>query len=183
MPGFSQSDNQQTSNYGRTIGGTSTRTNLTHGSVVVFEAVDEPGLKVIKRVLGLPGDTVWMTSGSLHRNGRRLEEPFIIHSDQTRSEDPEQRGHMRSWQVAHTVALDTVSYAPDLQDWGPLVVPPDSFFALGDNRDASYDSRYYGFIPMSRVLGKPRVIYLSLEIDTSGSITGLRWARIGGRVR
>ena len=75
------------------------------------------------------------------------------------------------------------AYAPDLQDWGPLVVPPDSFFALGDNRDASYDSRYYGFIPMSRVLGKPRVIYLSLEKDTSGSVTGLRWARIGARVR
>jgi signal peptidase I len=159
------------------------RTNLMHGSVVVFESVEEPGLKVIKRVLGLPGDTVWMTSGSLHRNGRLLEEPFIIHSNRTRSEDAEQRGRMRSWQVAHTVALDTVPYAPDLQDWGPLVVPPDSLFALGDNRDASYDSRYYGFIPMSHVLGKPRVIYLSLEEDTSGAVTGLRWARIGARVR
>jgi signal peptidase I len=159
------------------------RTNLAHGSVVVFESVEEPGLKVIKRVLGLPGDTLWMASGSLHRNGRRLAEPFVIRSDKTRSENAEQRGRMRSWQVAHTVALDTVSYEPDLQDWGPLLVPPDSFLALGDNRDASYDSRYYGFIPLSRVLGQPRVIYLSLEKDTSGSVTGLRWARIGARVR
>jgi len=159
------------------------RATLTHGSIVVFESVDEPGLKVIKRVLGLPGDTVSMSAGSLHRNGQRLEEPFVIHSDKTRSEDAEQRGRMRSWQVAHTVALDTTSYAPDLQAWGPLVVPRDSFFALGDNRDASYDSRYYGFIPMSHVLGRPRVIYFSLEKDTAGSITGLRWARIGARVK
>jgi signal peptidase I len=159
------------------------RTNLAHGSVVIFESVEEPGLKVIKRVLGLPGDTLWMISGSLHRNGRRLAEPFIIHIDKTRSEDAVQRRHMRSWQVAHTVALDTALYAPDLQDWGPVVVPPDSFFALGDNRDASYDSRYYGFVPMTRVLGQPRVIYLSLEKDRSGSVIGVRWARIGARVR
>ncbi|HSE47525.1 MAG TPA: signal peptidase I [Gemmatimonadales bacterium] len=159
------------------------RTNLTHESVVVFESVDEPGLKVIKRVLGLPGDTLSMSSGALHRNGRPLEEPYVVHLEKARTEDAEQRGRMRSWQVAHTVALDTAAYAPDLQDWGPLVVPADSLFALGDNRDASYDSRYYGFIPMSHVLGQPRVIYLSLEQDTSGSHTGLRWARIGARVR
>jgi signal peptidase I len=159
------------------------RTNLEHGSVVVFDSVDEPGLKVIKRVVGLPGDTLMMSSGNLHRDGRALDEPYIIHLDQTRTEDLEQRNRMRSWQVAHTVAADTTSYAPDVQDWGPLVVPPDSFFALGDNRDASYDSRYYGFIPANRVIGRPRIIYFSLAKDSSGSITGVRWARIGARVR
>jgi signal peptidase I len=159
------------------------RRALAHGNVVVFESVDEPGLKVIKRILGLPGDTLMMSSGILHRNGRVLEEPFIIHLDEDRTEDAEQRGRMRSWQVAHTVALDTTSYAPDLQAWGPLVVPPDSFFTLGDNRDASYDSRYYGFIPMSRVIGQPRLIYFSIAKDTSGSATGVRLARIGKRVR
>jgi signal peptidase I len=159
------------------------RRALAHGNVVVFESVDEPGLKVIKRILGLPGDTLMMSSGILHRNGRVLEEPFIIHLDEDRTEDAEQRGRMRSWQVAHTVALDTTSYAPDLQAWGPLVVPPDSFFTLGDNRDASYDSRYYGFIPMSRVIGQPWLIYFSIAKDTSGSATGVRLARIGKRVR
>lgn len=158
------------------------RQNLTHGTVVVFEAVDEPGLKVIKRVLGLPGDTLRMAAGSLYRNGQVLHEPFTIHTDTTRSEDAEQRGRMRAWQVAHTVAVDTASYTPDLQDWGPIVVPRDSFFALGDNRDASYDSRYYGFIPMSRVIGQPRVIYFSIARDASGSATALRWSRMGARV-
>jgi signal peptidase I len=159
------------------------RTNLARGSVVVFESVEEPGLKVVKRVVGLPGDTLMMSSGSLHRNGRRLEEPFVIHADKSRSEDAEQRRHMRSWQVAHTVGVDPASYAPDLQDWGPLVVAADSFFALGDNRDASYDSRYYGFIPLGRVMGQPRVIYLSLEKDASGGRTRVRWERVGARVR
>jgi signal peptidase I len=158
------------------------RRELVHGSIVVFESVEEPDLKVIKRILGLPGDTLRMSSGALQRNGQRLEEPFVFHADNTRSEDAEQRGRMRAWQVAHTVAVDTASYEPDLQEWGPLVVPPGSFFALGDNRDASYDSRYYGFLPLEGVIGKPRVIYFSLAKDPAGAITGVRWSRIGARV-
>lgn len=161
----------------------SARTDLAHGTVVVFESVEEAGLKVVKRVVGLPGDTLLMAAGALHRNGHVLEEPFVIHTDPSRSEDAVQRARMRAWQVAHNPALDTASYAPDVQDWGPLVVPPDSFFALGDNRDASYDSRYVGFIPLNRVLGQPRVIYLSLAKDTTGSATGVRWARLGMRVK
>lgn len=160
-----------------------TRTHVAHGSVVVFESVEEPGLKVVKRVVGLPGDTLTMRAGWLHRNGEVLEEPFTLHLDRSRAEEPEQRARMRAWQVGHVTGPDTLSYAPDLQDWGPLVVPADSFFALGDNRDASYDSRYYGFVPMNRVLGQPRVIYLSLAMDTTGSVTGVRWARMGTRVR
>jgi signal peptidase I len=157
------------------------RREVVHGSIVVFDDVEEPGLKVIKRIVGLPGDTLRMSSGALQRNGRWLEEPFVIHTDNTRSEDKKQRGRMRAWQVAHTVAVDTASYAPDVQEWGPLVVPPGSFFALGDNRDASYDSRYYGFVPLTRVVGKPRVIYFSLAKDPAGAITGFRWSRIGSR--
>jgi signal peptidase I len=158
------------------------RTKLAHGSIVIFESVEEPGLKVVKRVAGLPGDTLSMSSGVLHRNGRPVAEGFVIHTDKSRSEDLEQRGRMHAWQVAHAVALDTASYAPDVQNWGPLVVPPDSFFALGDNRDRSYDSRYYGFLPMSKVIGKPRAIYFSVAKDSSGSTTGFRWSRIGSRV-
>jgi signal peptidase I len=134
-------------------------------------------------VVGLPGDTLMMSAGILQRNGGLVEEPYVLHSDMARSEDEVQRARMHTWQAAHTVALDTTSYAPDLQDWGPVVVPPDSFFVLGDNRDSSYDSRYYGFIPMSRVIGQPSVIYFSVARDTSGSATGPRWSRIGARVK
>jgi signal peptidase I len=159
------------------------RRELAHGSIVVFESVEEPGLKVVKRIVGLPGDTLMMTDGTLYRNGRAQEETYAIHTSSGRTEDAEQRGRMRSWQVARAVSLDTASYAPDLQDWGPLVVPADSFFSLGDNRDASYDSRYYGFVPRDRVIGRPRVIYFSLARDSSGAATGVQWSRIGLRFR
>jgi signal peptidase I len=134
---------------------------------------------VIKRVVGLPGDTLTMTAGTLRRNGRELREPYAVHGDPTRSEDPEQRAKMRAWQRGHTVSVDEGSYAPDLQSWGPIVVPPDSFFGLGDNRDASYDSRYYGFIPLRGIIGQPALVYFSLLVDRTGSIAGVRWSRIG----
>jgi signal peptidase I len=74
-------------------------------------------------------------------------------------------------------------YAPDLQSWGPLVVPPDSFFGMGDNRDASYDCRYYGFIPFTHVIGRPSVVYLSLDTRAPGSLLSrIRWQRIGHRL-
>jgi signal peptidase I len=154
------------------------------GSVVVFESVEEPGLKVVKRVVGMPGDTLTMTGGTLRRNGQDLMEAYAVHQNPSRSEDAQQRAKMRAWQVDHTTGIARDSYSPDLQDWGPLVVPPDSFMALGDNRDASYDSRYYGFIPFDQVIGQPRVIYLSRERDTTaGSKRGVRWSRIGQQVR
>jgi signal peptidase I len=72
---------------------------------------------------------------------------------------------------------------PDLNDWGPLVVPADSFMALGDNRDASYDSRYRGFAPLTSIIGTPRVIYFSrnvFEEPNGGAAPGaVRWTRIG----
>ena len=154
------------------------------GSVVVFESVEEPGLKLVKRLVGMPGDTLLMTGGTLRRNGQDLTEAYVIHQDPTRSEDAQQRARMRAWQIDHTTGIARATYSPDVQDWGPIVVPPDSFLALGDNRDASYDSRYYGFIPLDRVIGQPRVIYMSLARDSSaGSKRGVRWSRIGQRVR
>jgi signal peptidase I len=159
------------------------RGRLAHGSIVVFESVEEPGLKVVKRVVGLPGDTLEMAGGALRRNGRLAEEPFAMHGEPARSEDPEQRAKMRGWQIAHVAEVDQSRYDPDLQHWGPLVVPPDSLFALGDNREASYDSRYYGFVPVASVLGQPRLIYMSIERDTTRSARGVRWSRVGLGVR
>jgi signal peptidase I len=157
---------------------------LTNGSIAVFESVEEPGLKVIKRVVGLPGDSVSMRSGNLWRNGERVSEGYVVHRNPGRSEDPAQRAKMRAWQLAHRVEADSGLYAPDLQDWGPLVVPPDSFLALGDNRDASYDSRYYGFVPFTKIIGQPRVIYLSLDrVKGDASNGAVRWSRIGQRVQ
>ena len=121
--------------------------------ILVFDSVEEEGLKVVKRLMGMPGDTLAMESGALYRNGKRVDEPWAVQTDPSRSEDPIQRAKMREWQLPHVVASDTASYQPDLQDWGPIVVPPDSFFMMGDNRDSSYDGRYWGFLPRENVRG------------------------------
>ena len=131
--------------------------------ILVFDSVEEEGLKVVKRLIGVPGDTLAMEGGVLYRNGKRVEEPYALHGDPTRSEDPMQRAKMRQWQLPHVVGRDTASYQPDLQDWGPIVVPADSFFMMGDNRDSSYDGRYWGFLPRANVRGRPLVVYFSYD--------------------
>jgi signal peptidase I len=156
------------------------RTDLRPGTVVVFESVEEPGLKVIKRIAGLPGDTLKMQAGTLYRNGQPLAEPYSIRIDPGRSEDAVQREKMRAWQMNYFVGTPPDPYRPDLEDWGPVAVPLDSLFVLGDNRDASYDSRYWGFVPRGNVLGQPWVVYFSY--DPKGVATfpsRVRWARIG----
>ena len=154
--------------------------NLPAGSLVVFQSVEEPSLKILKRVVGTPGDTVAMRGGTLYRNGHPAAEPYVVHREPTRSEDPVQRAKMRYWQAKHLADKSLTDYAPDLEDWGPLVVPPDSVFVLGDNRDESYDSRYYGFVASERIVGRPRVIYLSLAPDSSRSLMDrVRWSRLG----
>lgn len=147
--------------------------------VVAFESVDEPGLQFMKRVLGMPGDTLQMRSGALIRNGQLLQEPYAIHTDPDRESDPILEKGMREWQVRYLSVSDT-GYAPDFQNWGPVVVPSDSFFSLGDNRDASYDSRYYGFVPFVNVIGRASTIYFSLDPDPADAfLSRVRWNRIG----
>ena len=135
--------------------------------ILVFDSVEEEGLKVVKRLIGMPGDTLSMEAGQLYRNGQRVDEPYVLHSDPHRSEDPVQR--------------DTATYQPDLQDWGPIVVPADSFFMMGDNRDSSYDGRYWGFLPRANVRGRPLIVYFSYDQNSWKSLpflTAVRWGRI-----
>jgi signal peptidase I len=149
--------------------------------ILVFDSVEEEGLKVVKRLIGMPGDTLSMENGELFRNGKRVNEPYAIHTDPTRSEDPIQRAKMREWQLPHLVQRDPARYQPDLQEWGPIVVPPDSFFMMGDNRDSSYDGRYWGFLPRKNVRGRPLVVYFSYDPSSWHALpflTAVRWARL-----
>ena len=149
--------------------------------ILVFDSVEEEGLKVVKRLIGMPGDTLAMEDGQLYRNGHRVDEPYAVHGDPHRSEDPIQRAKMREWQLPHVVQRDTASYQPDLQDWGPIVVPADSFFMMGDNRDSSYDGRYWGFLPRQNVRGRPLIVYFSYDPNswkTLPFLTAVRWGRI-----
>lgn len=149
--------------------------------ILVFDSVEDEGLKVVKRLIGMPGDTLSMENGELFRNGQRIAEPYAVHSDPSRSEDPIQRAKMREWQLPHLVKRDAANYQPDLQEWGPIVVPPDSFFMMGDNRDSSYDGRYWGFLPRKNVRGRPLLVYFSYDAASWRALpflTAVRWGRL-----
>ena len=152
------------------------------GDILVFDSVEEPDLKVVKRLIGIPGDTLSMESGQLYRNGKAVAEPWVIRSDPNANADPLQREQMRRWQVTHLVrGIDPASYHPDLNNWGPVVVPNDSFFMMGDNRDGSYDGRYWGFLPRLNVRGRPLLVYYSFDSNTYKPLpffTNIRWGRV-----
>jgi len=149
-----------------------------HQDIVIFNSPEEPGVNVVKRVIGIGGDTLSMMGGDLYRNGELVEEPYIVRSGT--AYDPEDP-RMREWQVRYLVDRDPRSYRPSLRNWGPIVVPPDSFFVMGDNRDNSYDSRYWGFLGRDRVSGRPLFIYYSFDktsVMPLPFLTGVRWSRI-----
>ena len=149
--------------------------------ILVFDSVEEPGLKVVKRLIGVPGDTLAMENGTLIRNGQRIDEPYAVHANPSLLAEPDQRDHMRAWQSSHLVGRSPEGYHPDLQNWGPIVVPADSFFMMGDNRDSSYDGRYWGFLPRTNVRGTPMFIYYSFNGNSWRPLpffSDIRWGRI-----
>jgi len=146
--------------------------------VVIFESVEEPGLTIVKRIVGVPGDTLAMRGNRLSRNGVELDEPYVQHIPRA---FPQRDPRMRQWQLPHYVGPDTGSYAPTSWDWGPIVVPPDSVFVMGDNRDDSYDSRFWGFLGRDRIQGSPFLVYFSYDHNSTlplPFLTGIRWGRI-----
>ena len=146
--------------------------------LIVFESPEIPGLHVVKRVVGVPGDTLFMVDNRLWRNGSLVDEPHVVlANDHVDPADP----HMREWQQRYLVQRDPDTYRPTLKNWGRLVVSEDSLFVLGDNRDNSYDSRYWGFLGRDRIAGQPLFIYYSFD-GASGRflspITAIRWSRL-----
>jgi signal peptidase I len=155
------------------------------GDVIVFQYPSEPSKNFVKRLVGLPGDTLAMENGVLIRNGSPVEETYVSHSepgaDPTMDEFYWQRNYM-----VRTAEASTENFRPSRNNWGPLVVPERSYFVLGDNRDNSLDSRYWGFVPDSLVRGRPMFVYYSFSRDSARGnnwMNGIRWDRLGERVR
>jgi signal peptidase I len=126
------------------------------GDIVVFLHPKEPGMYVVKRVIGIPGDRIHLKDGVVYRNGEALKEPYIFRegtNDEYRENFPRGTpfGAVSDWPIVMSQHLEN----------GELVVPPDSLFGMGDHRDVSLDSRFWGFIPRRNVVGHPLFVYWS----------------------
>ena len=119
-----------------------------HGDIIVFEYPRDRQVDYIKRVIGVPGDVIEGKDNVIYRNGQEVREPYK--------------------------RLDPKAAVPSMMNFGPVTVPADSYFAMGDNRDHSADSRVWGFVPRDNILGKALVIYWSW-----GEAFDFRFDRIG----
>lgn len=148
--------------------------------IVVFVSPIEDSM-LVKRLIGVPGDTVQMRAGVLLRNGSPLQEPYAQSTDPTWQVDPTTRQMMRGMQLPHYVGDSADSYLPDVHEWGPLVVPNDSLWMMGDHRDQSRDSRFWGLVPRKNVRGTPVLIYYSWDPASYKPLpflSAIRWSRL-----
>jgi signal peptidase I len=138
-------------------------TAIRRGDIVVFKYPEDPERDFIKRVIGLPGETIELRDHRIHVNGRPIDEPYAHYLPRP----------------AGPGGGETTS--DDVRDhYGPVVVPADSVFVMGDNRDNSQDSRYWGFLPKQNIKGKALMIYWSFDSGEGGLnlFTQTRWARL-----
>jgi signal peptidase I len=150
------------------------------GEIVVVKSPIED-LLLVKRLAALGGDTVAMREGHLYRNGTPVAEPFLTLGNPAPEMGAGVGERMRAWQAPLLAGIDSAAYHPDLRNWGPIVVPAGKMVLLGDNRDESFDSRYYGLVPRENLRGSPLIIYWSYQPDSWRAVpilTTLRWRRL-----
>jgi signal peptidase I len=142
------------------------------GDIIVFHDPVDSSLHLVKRVIGLPGDRLRLRAGRVFINGRPLSEPYAVYRSsppdnfrdnfpRLQSADPEIDSH---WWIRMRSLIDN----------GELIIPTGNYFVMGDNRNDSEDSRYWGFVPREAIVGKPLIIYFSLQqhdTDDSNTLT------------
>jgi len=133
--------------------------------IVVFLHPDPEyaGTYVVKRVIGVPGDQIHLRNGVVYRNGVALDEPYILHDTDRPSDSYRNNFPAVPPNENDGLSPDWMAYLPKYVQGDDLVVPPDHFFAMGDHRGVSLDSRYWGFIPQENIIGRPMFIYWSFE--------------------
>ncbi|MGB7573954.1 MAG: signal peptidase I [Thermodesulfobacteriota bacterium] len=127
------------------------------GDVIVFIFPLDPSKDFIKRVIGIEGEKVEIIHNKIYINDRLIDDPW---------------GHFVTNQIPR-------SYLQRMENFGPVVVPKDSLFVLGDNRDNSEDSRFWGFLNVNAVLGKALIFYFSWDQNAENLFDKVRWSRIG----
>jgi signal peptidase I len=167
------------------------------GDVVVFESPfqidaidthDDPTPTLVKRLIGMPGDTLYGRDGVVYVNGLAQRQGYT--SPEQEPGDPNSVSPLFDWQKKVGLAASRFGPAPaqpQLDTWGPFVVPPGHYWMMGDNRYNSKDSRYWGFVPRKNVRGRPLFVYYSYDteegLDYFRIITEVRWRRIGHWLR
>ncbi len=133
------------------------------GHVVVFKFPEDPSRDFIKRVIGLPGETIEIRDKQVFVNGKPIDEPYVHFLEPPLHRDDPEYG-LRGESIR--------------DNWGPKVVPVGQLFVLGDNRDNSRDSRFWGFLPRDQVKGRALLVYWSYQASREEfQHTGLEWAK------
>jgi signal peptidase I len=167
------------------------------GDVAVFiSPPQDPAIRIspdqvtptlVKRIVGLAGDTLLMRHGQLLLNGVAVGSPNSFALPDAVADQPQA---IFAWQHGIEIANSRFGppvAAPSLHEWGPVRVPDGTYFMLGDNRDNSVDSRYYGPVPRANLRGTPMFVYYSYDpeqgLDYFRAVTSVRWRRLGHWVR
>lgn len=197
--------------YGPTIPFTNSHlpgyTSPKHGDVVVFvspyqpdeaQIGNDPTPTLVKRLIGMPGDTLFMRDGVVNINGVPQRQGFAATNPKG---DPNSTDPLFDWQHQYELKGSRFGAAPAQpthDNWGPLLVPKDHYFMMGDNRYCSKDSRYWGLVPKDNIRGRPLFVYYSYTPGVGASdtqcdgvrsdrplpfISDIRWSRIGHMIR
>jgi signal peptidase I len=135
---------------------------IRRGDILVFKFPQDPDRDFIKRVIGLPGETLEMREKKIYINGKPLDEPYVHFLYPIEGRKPGEADFTE---------------AAVMRNYGPVTVPEGYYFMMGDNRDNSQDSRYWGFLTRDYIKGKALFIYLSLNEDVDWW-RGVRWSRL-----
>jgi len=135
---------------------------IQRGDIIVFRYPVDVTQTYVKRVVGVPGDRIRIVDKQVLRNGVKITEPYVYHKteyiDSYRDNFPGDPNARIEAPAEGMLEKSVVN--------GEVVVPPDCYFAMGDNRDSSFDSRYWGFVPRANIIGKPLIIYWSYDAPT-----------------
>lgn len=145
-------------------------TDVKRGDIIVFRFPPQPATNYVKRVMGVPGDRIRVENKVVFLNGHKLDEPYTQHIDPGMMP---YRDNFPSTPVGVYQFQDRVAEMLDKhvdRNTNEVIVPPDSYFAMGDNRDNSLDSRYWGFVPRENIVGKPFMIFWSYETTTENLV-------------
>lgn len=164
------------------------------GEVVVFQSPtqidqpEDPTPTLVKRLIGMPGDTIYMRQAVVYVNGIAQRQGYGAAANEVG--DPNETNELFGWQRNYALANTRFGSAPDVpthDNWGPLLIPPAHYMMLGDNRYNSKDSRYWGFVPRANIRGRPIFVYYSYDTDAGlpwlRGLTEVRWGRIGHQIK